>query len=526
MNNRILKIALALMAGLTFTACTNDEVADNNTLPEGKYPLEIGSVSIAGAEDSQTRLTESSDGMSSSFASGDQISVKIGSGTAGTYKYSGSSFTAVTPAYWQNTKSATVTAWYPTDKTIDLSDQSKGLKYVLYATKSNVTYSSSASLSFSHKLAKVRIKAEKCEGYNGNFDVTKVQVKSYKTCTVNSGNTPSGSSEDYITMHKNGNYYEANLVPGTFSKSSAIKIVADGNTFTGNLSSDMTLAGGKIYTIGITVKDYKEVNVNDITGDTYTVSGKVTLIGDGTTQKTLKLVVEGGSELTLNNLNITSEGNNATIECQGNATIKLVGSNTVTNSSRAGIIVNSASDTPSCTLTIDGDDDSSLSVTSAYKNASSPFYHAAIGATNGANITINGGIITANASAKDCPSPGIGSAGPNNTCGTITINGGTIVAKGGTNYPSAIGCANMGNCGEIIINGGNVTATANSTFPSIGQGGSEYYYSGNITIGKGAVVTVNKGIKAGGSNTVTIKAGATVNNTKYTSDTTGDISAN
>lgn len=497
-------------------ACTNDEVADNNTLPEGKYPLEIGSVSI---EDSQTRVAENSDGMSSSFASGDLISVQIGSGDAGTYKYDGSGFTAVTSAYWQNTKSATVTAWYPTSETIDLSDQSSGLAYVLYATTSNVTYGSSASLSFSHKLAKVRIKAEKCEGYNGNFDVTKVQVKSYKTCTVNSGNTPSGSSEDYITMHKNGDYWEANLVPGTLSKSESVKIVADGTTFTGNLSSIMTLEGGKIYTIGITVKDYKEVNVNDITGDTYTVSGKVTLIGDGTTQKTLKLVVEAGSELTLNNLNITSEGNNATIECQGNATIKLVGSNTVTNSSRAGILVTSG------TLTIDGDDNSSLSVTSARKNASSPFYHAAIGATNGANITINGGKITANASAKDCPSPGIGSAGPNNTCGTITINGGTIVAMGGTDTSSAIGGANWAGCGEIIINGGNVTAIANSTCPSIGQGSSQNY-SGNITIGKDAVVTVNKGISAGGSNTVTVKAGATVNNTKYTSDTTGDISAN
>lgn len=506
--------ALCILSCGLIISCANDETADNSTLPEGKYALQIGEVTIAGNDGSQTRITESSDGNSSSFANGDQISVKIGSGTAGTYQYNGSAFEAVTPAYWQNTNASNVTAWYPASETIDLSDQSSGLAYVLYATTSNVTYGSSASLSFSHKLAKVKIKAEKCEGYSGNFDVTQVQVKSYTSCTVNGGTPSAGNEQGYITMQKNGEYWEANLVPGTLSESEALKITADGNTFTGSLSSDMTLDAGEVYTIGVTVKDYKEVNVNDITDETYTVSGKVILTGDGTTQKTLKLTVEAGSELTLKNVNITTEGKKATIECKGDATINLVGSNSVENTkSGGGIVVTSG------TLTINGDDSSSLQA--KYEGNSNNSYCAAIGAANNANITINGGNITAKSPNQGAP--GIGSAAPRCTCGTITINGGTIVAEGGK-LASAIGCANSGGCGEIIINAGNVTAKSNSSYPSIGKGyGKE---SGNITIGANAVVTANKGISAGGSNTVTIKAGATVNNTKYTSDTTGDVSAN
>ena len=35
------------MAAILFTACTQDELAEQgNTLPEGEYPLQIGSVSI------------------------------------------------------------------------------------------------------------------------------------------------------------------------------------------------------------------------------------------------------------------------------------------------------------------------------------------------------------------------------------------------------------------------------------------------------------------------------------------------
>ena len=41
------------MTALLLAACTNDEIVDDNALPESKYPLEIGSVTISGEGDVQ-----------------------------------------------------------------------------------------------------------------------------------------------------------------------------------------------------------------------------------------------------------------------------------------------------------------------------------------------------------------------------------------------------------------------------------------------------------------------------------------
>ena len=50
---------------LLFTACTQDELAEQGTaLPDGEYPLQIGSVSITAeaSEEPWTRVTENEDG--------------------------------------------------------------------------------------------------------------------------------------------------------------------------------------------------------------------------------------------------------------------------------------------------------------------------------------------------------------------------------------------------------------------------------------------------------------------------------
>ena len=49
------------MAAILFTACTQDELAEQgNTLPDGEYPLQIGSVNITAeaSEEPWTRVTE------------------------------------------------------------------------------------------------------------------------------------------------------------------------------------------------------------------------------------------------------------------------------------------------------------------------------------------------------------------------------------------------------------------------------------------------------------------------------------
>ena len=86
------------VALLLFTACTNDDLADNdNTLPEGMYPLEIASVTMDvesssqpwGADALQTRVTENNDRNSSTWQwnGTEQIGVQLYPDDDGTSTY-------------------------------------------------------------------------------------------------------------------------------------------------------------------------------------------------------------------------------------------------------------------------------------------------------------------------------------------------------------------------------------------------------------------------------------------------------
>ena len=76
-------------------------------LPDGKYPLAF----TARVDGMATRSTGKDE-----WAEGDKIGVRIGAdGATGCYELNsdGSMKNVITPVYWQNTASSTVTAWYP-----------------------------------------------------------------------------------------------------------------------------------------------------------------------------------------------------------------------------------------------------------------------------------------------------------------------------------------------------------------------------------------------------------------------------
>lgn len=110
-------------------ACSQDEVANNgNTLPNGKYPLQIARATVG---DAQTRVSETSDGAGSQWDGGEQISVRIGTdGSVDKYTLNadGTVKSIDIPCYWQSTAAQTVTAWYPAeDGTVSLADQRQRL---------------------------------------------------------------------------------------------------------------------------------------------------------------------------------------------------------------------------------------------------------------------------------------------------------------------------------------------------------------------------------------------------------------
>lgn len=215
MNRNKLLTAIGLAAVFALVSCTQDEIADSNTLPKGMYPLEIASVTLAVESNEQpwTRVSESTDRNSSTFEwnGTEQIGVLFNGETITYTLNSGNTLTPDKVVYWQDTQTDTVTAWYPTATTVSLSDQSGGLAYVLNG-KGTGNYQLPVTLNFTHSLAKVRVVLRGTQ----TSDVTKVEIKSYTTCTHTQGTVSTDdASEGWITMQKvSDTTWEANVVPG------------------------------------------------------------------------------------------------------------------------------------------------------------------------------------------------------------------------------------------------------------------------------------------------------------------------
>lgn len=274
MNRKYLRMA-SVAALLALAACSQDELTESaGTLPEGKYPLEIGSVTLAAEVDGQpwstdapqTRVSENTDGNSSRFDwnGSEQIGVQLYTdGEAATYTLNQDK--TLTPVngtlYWKNKEAATVMAWYPVAGTVSLADQSQGLAYVLKSSGTG-KYDTPVTLNFSHALSKIRVKLEGDKA----TDVTKVSIESYTSCTNTNGTVSTeGASTGEIVMHKaDGNIYEANVVPN--QEITKFK-VNDGEWV--NLTVPVTPIAGSYHIITINA----ESKYYTVTGD-YTVEGK------------------------------------------------------------------------------------------------------------------------------------------------------------------------------------------------------------------------------------------------------------
>ena len=505
-KDRWKKLMYGLVAALLLSACSQDELAENNTaLPEGEYPLQIGSVSLTAevSEQPWTRVSENlTDGMSSEFQPGDAIGVSLYGKTA-TYTYDGTAWTSEAPLYWKNKQPATVTAWYPVDETIDFTHQDQGLTYLLKADGVEAGFDKPANLTFTHQLAKVRVKLE---GAKAN-EVTAVTVRSYPKATHNQGtNVIKEGDAAYYPMRKaiydGENYWEANLLKGYLDADNTFRVSKDGNSFVQvTLDADVPITVGQIHTITINVEQAPtEINLDTYEGPTLAVSGKTILKGNGQ-QKNLQVTVEADAKVTLENVVLQPSALGNAITCNGDATITLVGNNNLTAKSNgyietygSGIYVERG------TLTINGNGNLNIS-----REYASDYWSvgAGIGAGNGANILIESGNIQIGGVPDEGSSSGagIGSTAQEN-CGNITIKGGIIRIGKPSWWSACIGSANNRSCGDITISG-------ESTVITFTQGLHAPWGIGN---GEG-----------GTCGTVTIGDGATVNDVKYTETHTGTL---
>lgn len=247
---------ICLAAGL-LAACSQDEGTNADTLPAGRYPLQIAGIEVTAEANGQpwARVTEGADGTSGDWDwdGTEKIGVQICS-DGGTTTYtlnSGKQITSEAPLFWQSTSETGINAWYPSlDGTIDLADQSTKLAYVLKGTGSG-DYQNPVSLTFTHQLAKVRVKLTG----DKTTDVHYVSVKGFTKCTSTKGDISGGTDDGYILMKKpsgNGGYWEANVVPQTsVSGTELIKLNDTAVTIGAGITE---FAAGSYYTITISLQ--------------------------------------------------------------------------------------------------------------------------------------------------------------------------------------------------------------------------------------------------------------------------------
>lgn len=420
------------MAVALLTACTQDELAEQGTaLPDGEYPLQIGSVSITAeaSEEPWTRVTEKPDGSGSVFQDEDRIGVRIaGSEETGIYRIKVDDAGNVTitpdkPVYWKSTQPAEVTAWYPAEASrVSLGSQHMdGLTYVLRGTGTG-NHQSPVSLGFTHSLAKVRVKLK---GERAS-QVTNVEVYGFTSCTNTQGTLATDAdSQGWITtkscIYNGESCWEANLVPGEIGDQTTQPFVRLNETTVVPVSTLTTLEAGNVHTITITANS-EGMQTIDLSNEDCIINDDGTYYFSGTGNHAIR-VMGGKPNIYLEDAQINVSDGNAIDITGGNPTIHIKGNdNEVSSSDGAGIYVAGSS-----TVTITGRSrDDALTTRGGNGGSGIGGNHATCG-----NIEISNMTVHAHGSDEngDFLSAGIGGSG-NNGCGTITIDNATISAYG------------------------------------------------------------------------------------------------
>ena len=492
-------MAVALLA-----ACTQDELAEQgNTLPEGEYPLQIGSVSITAesSEEPWTRVAENeTDGMGSHWTGGERIGVRIGDNEeTGIYTIKVDDAGNVTvepdkPVYWKNTQTAEVTAWYPAEaSSVNLESQYRNgtMTYVLRGTGTG-NHQSPVTLKFTHQLAKVRVVTK------GTAQVRDISIRNVPMiCYIEEGKiTGQDNSTGIIPMlpvdrDGIGTCWEASVGPGVEIQ----KINIDDMNC--DLTSPVTTQAGALHTITITANSEGTQTINLSNGD-YTISGDGIYYFTGTGSHAIK-VTGGKPNIYLEDAQISvSSGPAINIE-GGSPTIHVRGENAVTNTQQysnggAGIYVAEGS-----SVTIQGRDRNDVLTARAGHNGAGIGGYGSMSDGHGScgDITIGNVTVDVYAAGRSNSYPGIGG---DESCGAITIDNATVYARGIGSASS--GCPAIGASSSvpaITISGSDIHAyrgayTDGTSYADwIGRGGVAFDYQGGAIQGDIRSTTVYKG---------------------------------
>ena len=268
MSHRLfIPAAIALLLGLA--ACTQDELADDNRLPEGEYPVVIRATGLSVEATPQaapsTRATVDGDwqGVTSvALKTGD--AVKEYTVTASTDFKSATLSRENDPYYWTSRDPITVSAWWPFDNA-DITqmpavkvaeDQSKLADFQnsdFIAAENRKVEFNNPTLEFTHRTARVTIELKPGTGF------TSVAGATVSLVSLSADN---GNPTAIKTYNASGNTYEALTAPQTVAAGKPfVKVELGGGTFYFRPQNNVVLEAGsrykytvKVNTTGLTLE--------------------------------------------------------------------------------------------------------------------------------------------------------------------------------------------------------------------------------------------------------------------------------
>ena len=248
--------ALAALA-LSLAACTQDELADDNRLPEGEYPVVIRATGLSVESTPQaapsTRATVDGDwqGVQTvALKMGDAVKEYTVTATdADGYKSATLSRTG-DPHYWTSRDPITVSAWWPFDNA-DITqmpavkvaeDQSKLADFqnsdFISAENRKVEFNN-PTLEFTHRTARVTIELKPGTGF------TSVAGATVSLVSLSADN---GNPTAIKTYNASGNTYEALTAPQTVAAGKPfVKVELGGGTFYFRPQNNVVLEAGSRY---------------------------------------------------------------------------------------------------------------------------------------------------------------------------------------------------------------------------------------------------------------------------------------
>lgn len=251
--------ATALLFALA--ACTQDELAGDNRLPEGEYPVVIRATGLS-VEATPLAAPSTRAAVDGDWQGVTSVALKMGDAVKEYTVTASTDFKSATlsrendPYYWTSRDPITVSAWWPFDNaditqmpTVKVAeDQSKLADFqnsdFISAENRKVEFSN-PTLEFNHRTARVAIELKPGTGF------TSVDGATVSLVSLSADN---GNPTAIKTYNASGNTYEALTAPQTVEAGKPfIRVELGGGTFYFRPQNNVVLAAGNRYTYTVKV---------------------------------------------------------------------------------------------------------------------------------------------------------------------------------------------------------------------------------------------------------------------------------